>query len=183
MRLTTAWSQVATQNTVLRFSLLLVTSSLGVMTFVAAKISLRDPLVIERSCFSSVLEAKPAAITIVEVESFVRDIVKQRFDTDAQVNGEMIALEEFRNRMKEQDEIGRRQIKQRVIVNTIKRTGDTVTVDSDRIVSVGNIRSAFIFPLTVTLSTVKRSFANPYGLVATKIISMTDQKSSQDQKQ
>lgn len=182
MRLTNAWSQVVTQNIVLRFSLLLVTASLGVMTFVAAKISLRDPLVIERACFTSTLDAKPVAATSVEVEAFVKEVLRQRFDSDATANGEMMAVEEFKFRAKEQEEFSRRQIKQRVVVNSMTRNQDVINVDSDRIISVGNVRSAFSFPLIVTLSTVKRSPANPYGLVVTKISQVSD-KSVEKQEQ
>ena len=41
---------------------------------------------------------------------------------------------------------------------------DGLTVDADRLISVGEIRSTLKFPLKVQLARVARSEGNPYGL-------------------
>ena len=115
------------------------------------------------------LATKPAAHTSVEIEAFVKEALRHRFDTDATPNAEFLSVDEFRLRAKEQDELQRRQMRQRVLVNGVTKNGDAITVDSDRLISVGTIRSAFTFPLTLTISSVTRSEANPYGLVLVKV--------------
>ena len=169
MRFTTAWAKVTSQNVTLRLVIVTLASLLTLMAIIAAKAALRDPLVIERACYSSALEAKSVANTAVEIESFVKEALDQRFNSDATPNAEYLSVEEFRLRAKEQDELGRRQMRQRVLVNSVEKKGDIVTVDADRMISVGSIRSAFPFPLTLSLSASSRSQANPYGLVLVKI--------------
>lgn len=173
MRFTTAWATVTSQNVVLRLVILVLVGLLALMSMVAAKTALRDPLVIERACYSSVLEAKSVAHTAVEIESFVKEALRQRFDSDATPNADYLSVEEFRLRAKELDELGRRQMRQRVLANTVTKNGDIITVDADRMISIGTIRSAFPFPLTLSLSAVSRSQANPYGLVLVKITPVT----------
>ena len=170
MRFTTAWAQTTSQNIVLRLVLVLVTTCLGIMSFITAKLALRNPIVIERACFSSVVEPKSSAPTNIEVEAFINEVVQGRFNTETTPNSEMMTLDEVKLRAKEQDELMRRQIKQRIVINSINRSQDTVVIDADRLISVGTIRSVLPFPLSVTLSSVKRTQANPYGLVATKIV-------------
>ena len=57
-----------------------------------------------------------------------------------------------------------RKLKQKVIVNAVELKDGKAYVDSDRLISVGKVRSAFVFPLVVSLESVSRSMENPYGL-------------------
>lgn len=75
-----------------------------------------------------------------------------------------LAPKEAQHRKKEQAELTQRQMKQTVIVGGIEVDGETVSVEADRLISVREIRSAFRFPLTLKISTVSRTAANPYGL-------------------
>jgi hypothetical protein len=173
MRFTTAWATVTSQNVSLRLVIIVLIGLLALMSVVAAKVALRDPLIVERSCYSSVLETKSTAHTAVEIEAFVKEALRERFDSDATPNAEYMSVEEFKQRAKEQDELGRRQMRQRVLVNAVTKNGDVISVDTDRLISVGSIRSAFPFPLTLNVSSVSRSQANPYGLVLVKITPVT----------
>ena len=83
--------------------------------------------------------------------------------------GDYFSLEEIKNRENEQTELKRREIKQRLVVNTVKKQGDDYFVDADRILSVGQIRSAFQMPLTVSVAKNSRTSGNPYGLVLVKV--------------
>ena len=55
-------------------------------------------------------------------------------------------------------------MKQIVVVNKVELKDGKAYVDSDRLISVGKVRSAFIFPLILNLESVNRSINNPYGL-------------------
>ena len=174
MRMTTAWATVTSQNVVLRLVVLLLAFLLAMMAVVAAKVALRDPLVIERACLTSVASMTASVHTPAEIEAFVKEALRQRFDSDATPSSDYLSIEEFKARTKEQDELGRRQMRQRLVVNTVARDGDAVTVDCDRLIAIGAVRSAFAFPLSIRVGTLTRSNSNPYGLVLTKVIPIVE---------
>ncbi len=181
MRFNTAWAAVTSQNVTLRVVFLIFAGVMAAMSFVAAKASLKNPIIIERACYSSVLEPKTSEHSPVEIEAFIKEAVHQRFDSDGVPNSEFLSVEEFKLRAKEQEELGRRQMKQRVTLNSFVRKDGTISADTDRLISVGSIRSAFSFPLMLSLSSVTRSEANPYGLVLVKIIPLNQEASNDKQ--
>jgi hypothetical protein len=139
--------------------------SLGYAT---VSLSFRDPLIIERSCYSKPLKATSTEVSPQELESFVREAIHQRFDSNATIAGEFISAEELASRQQEQQEIAQRSMSQRVLVNSIEVKGNVVTANTDRLISVAQVRSAFPYPLTLTLSSGTRSETNPYGLTVLK---------------
>jgi len=157
----------------MRSALLALSIALTILAFVSAKVSLKPPMIVERACYSTILEGRSANQTPQEIEAFVREAVSQRFDSDSNVNGEFLGLEEMQYREKEQDELKKRDMKQRVLVNSVVKIGDLYSVSADRLISVGTIRSAFIFPITLTIESVQRTSGNPYGLILTRVQSAT----------
>jgi hypothetical protein len=101
--------------------------------------------------------------------AFVRAALAQRFDTDKAPIPGFLAQPEEASREIEQKEFGTRRIDQRIVIRAIKVDGGAATVDADRVLAVENVRSALRFPLLVTLGSVSRSAANPYGLVLAKV--------------
>ena len=168
MRFSMAWAEIAKQNNVLRIAVIGVTFACVVTLMIALKFAFRDPLVIERACFSTVSTLQSQIQTQQEVEAFLRDAVTSRFNSDSVVVSDYFALEELKARDNEQSELGRREIKQKVVVNSIIKQGDSYLVDADRLLSVGKIRSAFQMPMTVTIAKTSRTSGNPYGLVVTR---------------
>lgn len=187
MRFTVAWSEVVTQNTVLRIAILSMSVSLIGLLVALTKIATREPLVIERACFSSVAAIGSAERSESEVLSFLREAIASRFDSDAVPQDGFISMDERQFREQEQRGFREKEIKQRVLVNRI----DTIkggpgkdalpeftaefTVDADRILTIGTVRSALPFPLRVTISSVTRSRGNPYGL---RLIQVKSQEQS-----
>lgn len=169
MRFSQAWADVASQNNVLRIAVVGVSFVSFVVLMIALKFAFREPLLVERGCFTSVSAIQSQAQTPQEIESFIKEALAQRFNSDALVVGDYFSLEEIKNRENEQTELKRREIKQRLVVNTVKKQGDDYFVDADRILSVGQIRSAFQMPLTVSVAKNSRTSGNPYGLVLVKV--------------
>jgi hypothetical protein len=64
-----------------------------------------------------------------------------------------------------------RQIRQKVLINKVDVTPGGVTVEADRILEVGTVKTILPFPLLVKMASVDRSPANPYGL---KIVAVTN---------
>lgn len=182
MKLINAWSQVTSQNVTLRF----VICCLAICTFALAvcsvRLALKDPLVIERECFSRMLTPADPKHTAAEIENFIRVALPKRFDTRAQDAFAFLSPEERNFRNREQDDLSKKGITQRCFVNTVKVDGNAVTVDADRVISVGKIKSALAFPLTVTLASTDRTPANPYGLVLQRVSAINTEENKNEKK-
>ncbi len=177
MKFTHAWAEVSAQNVTLKVILValsLTTVSLG---FVALKLALRAPLLIERGCVTDTLIGQPDSgiHDRTEVEKFVRLALPERFDTGGSISAGFFSLQEEGFRAQEQKDLSSRGMIQRILINRVEVNGETVKIDADRLISVGQVRSALPFPIQVTLSHQKRSEANPYGLL---IVNVTTQASS-----
>lgn len=172
MRFSLAWADIAKQNNVLRIAVIGVTFVCVVTLMIALKFAFKEPLVIERGCFSVVSPTQAQMQTPMEVEAFLKEAVVERFNSDAVVVNDYFALDELKSRDSEQVELKRREIKQTIIVNSVTKQGDSYLVDADRILSVGKIRSAFQMPMTVTIGKTTRTSGNPYGLVVLRIVTI-----------
>jgi hypothetical protein len=133
--------------------------------------------VVERACYSRVLQKVSPQASPSEIEAFVRDALRRRFDSDAVDTAAFLSQEEDGFRRQEQDNLKSRNMTQVIIVRQVKVSGSTVNIDSDRLLSIGQIRSAFIFPLIGTLATTQRTDANPYGLILVKVSQVKEEPS------
>lgn len=169
MRLSVAWAAVAAQNVTLKVgvvSLAIVSISLAIVT---AQLSLRKPLLIERGCLTRAVDLKPTSHDVGEIETFIREAIRQRFNSDAVPIPDYLTSEEEVARAKEQKEFVGRDMTQTVIIRGLKVDGSKISVDADRLIAVAHIRSAFLFPLMATIATTSRTESNPYGLQLVKI--------------
>ena len=64
MRFPTAWADIATQNVTLKFVIGALSISLITTATIAAKLGLKDPIVVERGCVSKSANTVPAAIQL-----------------------------------------------------------------------------------------------------------------------
>lgn len=165
MKYTYAWAELASQNRTLKlvtFFLLILSIALSLITM---KISFKDSLVIDRGCYSTLAPQVPNERTLSETTSFIKLALSERFDSDLEENKGFTSSDERKLRELEQKDFVNRNIKQKIIVNSVTESKNGFKVDADRIISVGEIRSAFKFPLLVQIDTQKRSAINPYGLI------------------
>ncbi len=177
MRLSLAWANTAAQNITLKAALMILCFVSVALALATVKLAVRKPLIIDRACFSSIIEGSSTDHSTTEIESFVTEAIRQRFNSDATPIPDYLAPEELLSREQEQKEFSNRTMTQTVIVHSIKVNGNTVTIDADRVISVAQIRSAFIFPLTATIKSTTRSQNNPYGLQLVKLVPpKTEQK-------
>ena len=175
MRMSSAWAKLVLENNSLKVALLGITVialSLTMLLFIATT---KEPLLIERSCFSKSVQASGAQQTKEEIEAFLHLALSQRFDSDVNET-ESLDVDLSELRIKEQKDLDARQMKQFIHVNSISGERGTYQVDADRIVSVGKLRSALRFPLSLKISSVDRSKSNPYGLLLTDVDQLKDPK-------
>jgi len=174
MRFTTAWAQIASQNVVLKTTIALLTLCVIFLTISTVQLSARDPLIVERSCFSKAVEKVPAKHTKSEIEAFLSQSIAMRFNTGSNLIPGFMSLREEEIRKEEQRELNHRKMTQKVVFNAITEINkDTILVDVDRLISIGSIRSALPFPLEIEMARVSRNTSNPYGL---KIMSIKQKK-------
>jgi len=180
MKYTEAWASIATQNSILKLTILVLGFLTLVLGMTTLKLTFKEATIIERGCYSKLLTSAKDEHAKEEIETFIRQGLSQRFDSKVQPVDGLISPDEMRLRLSEQNDFESRNIKQTVIVNEVTPRADgTVLVDGDRIIAVNDLRSAFRFQLEVKLESKARSQSNPYGLliVSTKHIEpTTDQK-------
>lgn len=135
----------------------------------------KNPLVIERGCLSKVVDPVGVSVTDFEIQQFVSLALAQRFNSsEKQMN--FISGEQFLAKTKEQLELSRQQMSQVVLTNQVQILEKEILVNADRLISVGEIRSAFKFPLRVLLERVPRTDVNPYGLILSEVKSNIETK-------
>lgn len=169
MRFLSVWDGVINENTTLKVSVFALTISLITVAAALAFSSKKPALVIERSCFSKAVKAQETALNKTEIETFLKMAVEKRFNTDAFEIDQFLSLKQRELRRAEQDDLKNRNMKQTIFVNQVKIDEDKIQLDCDRLISVGEIRSAFSFKLVAKIETTNRSETNPYGLVLVEI--------------
>ncbi len=168
MKFNIAWDSLEKENRnlkILVIALLLLSISMSVAVMAT---SAQAPLVIERGCATKVLTPENAHATDEEMKAFAIEALRARFNSKGG-NLEFLSFKQRGYRASEQDELGKQKMTQVVIVNDATVEKDGLIVDSDRLISVGEIRSTFRFPLKLKLEVTSRTESNPYGLILIEV--------------
>lgn len=173
MKFTVAWNEVLSQNNTLKGVLIALTVSTLILCVTTVRLAVREPLVVERSCLSRALTPVKTAQTAEEIEHFIREEIATRFDSDILDAKVFLGEEEYAYRLKEQDELKKKGMNQKIYPTLIKATNKDVQVEADRILTVGTLRSNVPFSLSVQVSATSRSEANPYGLIIQRVSQVT----------
>ena len=178
MRFHVAMDSVEQENRLLRYVALglLLTAFGFAASFMRA--SQKDPLIIERGCFLKTVAPLTAEVTKDDVKAFLEEAVRARFNTD-QNAGSLLSPEQAAARQHEQDDLAKQKMRQVVLFNDVEFKGDDYFIATDRLISVGDVRSAFRFPLQVSIKQVQRTESNPYGLILTDVKAVEEKKPSQ----
>lgn len=168
MRFSAAWSDIASQNVLLKMALVALSLGLVAVSVIATKLSLQEALVVERGCHSKTLAKASAQVTEDEIKAFVAEVLPQRFSSETRPNAAHLSPAQLKQRLSEQEEFAKQGLKQTFIVGSVGVNGESVRVEADRLIAAGKIRSAFPVVLDVSVAQTVRSEANPSGLVLTK---------------
>ena len=169
MRWTVAWSEVASQNVLLKVVIAVLAVTTLISSIALVQVSERDPIVIERGDFTKALTKSTNDRTESETKTFVEEVLKQRFNTGIMALPGYMKDSEENFKKQESDNLKSSNISQKIVVNNVKIEKDRIIVDSDRLISVGPVRSAFSFPLIVNVAPVPRTLGNPYGLQLVRV--------------
>ena len=169
MKFNVAWAKVAQENSILKTGVLILGTTCAFLAVCLTQMALRNPIVIERGCFAKAAQIADSQHTNVEIESFVEAALAQRFDSKDPGRETFLASSEKDLRVKEQKDLAARKLNQRVVVTAVNVSEKGILVEADRLISVGDIRSAFKFPLSVKVESVARTTANPFGLILSEV--------------
>jgi hypothetical protein len=170
MKLTTVWARVAMQNISLKWATVSLSLGCLFLTLGLLRVSLQDPVIIERACFSqNISSVRNQEPTLEEIKAFLLEVLAYRFDSEPNSKIKEISMEEQNNRLKEQDLLKQKQMTQKILVNRIEVQNQDISVEADRIISVGKAKTILPFLLKVEIQKTQRSQTNPYGLILTNV--------------
>ncbi|PIU00992.1 MAG: hypothetical protein COT74_00325 [Bdellovibrionales bacterium CG10_big_fil_rev_8_21_14_0_10_45_34] len=176
MKFSSAWARIAALNVTLKLATVTLAAIVLVQMVILLQLALRNPIVVERGCFSRVLPARAAGVTSEEISAFINEAIPMRFDTNLVPKEGYLAISETISREKEQSALKQRQISQRVLISEAKVDGQNVQVAIDRVMSVGKVKSILPLVLKVEVQTTNRSESNPYGLILSSLSAIEDKE-------
>jgi len=158
------------EHSALKLALLLLSVTNIVFFIMLVMDFAKDPVVIDRSCESTLLEVSSAKQTKQEIEVFLKTAISLRFDSTVTQDPSSYMIQDiYLNRTKEQEELKKSNVDQKMIVRNIEGKAGYFTINADRVVAVGKARSAIPIILEAKVSSKDRSVSNPYGLTLTSI--------------
>lgn len=169
MRFHVALDSLEKENQVLRFSVIGLLLLAVILCSGILYVSMKDPLIIERACFSKSLTLANAVPTKEETAIFLEIALRARFDSDAQ-DPRFLTADQLMARVHEQSELSKQKLTQKILLNKVDAAEDgTLSVDADRFIATGEVRTVLRFPLKVEIAKIARSDGNPYGLLITNV--------------
>lgn len=169
MKFHAAWDSIEKENRNLKILVIALCCLSIFLTITVTSIATKEPVIIERACYSQRLvgagDPNPSEL---EIKVFVEKAISARFNTAAE-NLDLLSYRQRSFREKEQSELSKQKMNQRVVTNEVTITKDAITVNADRLISVQNLRSALRFPLKISLERTDRTESNPYGLLLSDV--------------
>ncbi|MCJ8278314.1 MAG: hypothetical protein MJK18_15860 [Bdellovibrionales bacterium] len=166
MRITHTWANLAHTNSFLKITTICLSLTIILLGCLVFSLSNKSPLVIERGCLSKKVVLAETEHTPEEIESFLQEAIRARFNSDID-SPHLLSVTELKKRTLEQKTLKKQSMNQVLIIEKITFDENNVVVHTNRLISVKDIRSAFIFKLRVKFAKIRRSKLNPYGLILT----------------
>lgn len=166
MKFSTGVDSLQNENRFLRVLskvLLIITAALIGLVLVLYD---KSPVLVERT--SRGLEVVRPTVFIraeSDMKFAITMMIKARFDSGAVSPELFLNQKQLLLRDHEQREMKARSMNQSVVVRNIKLTKDEVVVDFDRVIAVGEIRSALKAQVKASFEEESPNELNPYGLV------------------
>lgn len=101
----------------------------------------------------------------LDVKSAAELMLKARFNTESISANLFLADKQLQLRENEQKELKNRNMLQTIVIRKIEITKDQAIIDLDRVIAVGEIRSAIKTKLKIAFEETEPNELNPYGLV------------------
>lgn len=125
----------------------------------------KEPAVVERSSRGlEIVRMTPLKRTEQDVEQALKLMLNSRFDSVAAAPDVFISKRQMELREAEQREMRSRGLTQNTVFKKATVAKDAATIDFDRVLAIGEIRSALKTVIKVTFEETEPTELNPYGL-------------------
>ncbi len=126
----------------------------------------RDPILIQSNTRGREI-VKPVSFTPYSEDTkyAVKLMLEARFNSEALNSDLYLSEKQIELRKSEQLELKNKNMSQTILVREIKVNRDEATAEIDRVISVGDLRSAFKAKLKLLFEITEPNELNPYGLV------------------
>ena len=101
----------------------------------------------------------------LDVKSAAELMLRARFDTDSISANLFLSDKQLQLRENEQKDLKNRNMLQTIVIRKIAISKDQAVIDLDRVIAVGDIRSAIKTKVKIAFGETEPNELNPYGLV------------------
>ncbi len=166
MKLSTAFDGIEKENRYLRTTtkmlIMVTTFLLGIVYNLYDKM----PIMVERSSHGlEIVRPTEFARSEVDLKTATALMMKARFATDTMAPELFLNQKQLLLRDTEQKDLKSRGMSQSIIVKNVTIEKDMALVDLDRLISVGDVRSALKAKVKVRFEEVSPNELNPYGIL------------------
>jgi hypothetical protein len=123
-----------------------------------------EKIVLRSSHGLEIVALTPLTRTEADVEQAVRLMVKARLESDAIAPEVFLSKQQMALRGAEQRELKSRGFTQSIVVRSAQIQTSSAIVNFDRVISVGDIRSAIQTKANIAFEEIEPNDLNPYGL-------------------
>ncbi len=168
MRFSSAVDSLTKENQFLRNTVKILILAVLILGLTVLFLHDRAPTVVERTSRGlEIVRMTKLTRTEADIDLALRLMVKARFDSSALNSEVFLSKRQMELREAEQQEMKARGLVQSVVVKKTQVSQSEATVDFDRVIAVGNIRSALKTTVKVAFEETEPSELNPYGLKLT----------------
>lgn len=182
MKISTAVDSLTKENKNLRLTVKLLLIVLLCMGAVVMALSNKKPLVVERTSSGlQIVRATPLKRTKIDIIQATKLMLKARFDSHV-LNPDLYLTEDELNlRNAEQVDLKSRGITQNIVFRKAQISKDNATVDFDRVLAIGDVRSDFPTVAKIAYVEVEPNTLNPYGLKLALIVPIKNKNGGNQQ--
>lgn len=126
----------------------------------------RNPVVVERTAHGlEIVRSTDFTRTQADLQQAIALMIKARFSSDAVATEILLNPKQQLLRDTEQKDMKVRGLSQAIIVRNVVIEKDQAIVDLDRVISIGEVRSALKAKVRVSFEETSPNELNPYGLL------------------
>jgi hypothetical protein len=177
MKLSNAFDSIEREN---RFLRLLTTLLVILSAFLIGVLYLnldKPPLLVERSSRGfEIVRPTDQKRTDQDLTQATKLMLQARFTSEAIAPELFINQKQLLLRETEQREMKSRNMLQNIVVRSVEVEKESVTAEIDRVISVGELRSALKARLKINFEEVSPNELNPYGLLLSLAEPINEQK-------
>lgn len=165
MKFSSAVDSLTKENLFLRAAVKILGFAVLFLTMAVLFLHEKSPVVVERSSRGlEIVQMTKLARSEADIQQAIRLMLIARFDSGAISAGIFLSKRQMELRETEQKEMKARGLSQGIVFRGAKVTKDEALVEFDRVLAIGEIRSALKTVVKIAFEETEPTELNPYGL-------------------